>query len=317
MSSIHSRLGYACINTELREAGVYTGRTMNKKTFLDQRSTNLKVYEIAKANLQDLITIIFWNESNGIKFFRIGSDIFPWASEYEFTDLPNWNELATLLKQAGALANSYKQRVGFHPGPFNVLASLNPDVVSRTIVDLNKHAEILDYMGIDQSPWGKINIHVNTTQGGKEDSAKRFCEGFKQLSESCRKRLVVENDDKPSQYSVSDLHRLIHNEIGIPITFDVHHHKYCSGGLSYQEAADLAVSTWPIGIPPAFHFASTIQHEDPTKMARAHADWLYEPITDYGTGAWIMCECKAKEQAVLHYIKNGPKASSFVEQINL
>jgi len=307
-------LGYPCINTELQDKeGIFTNRHVIKKTFDAQKGTNARVSELALQNCKDLIKIIQWNERKGIKFFRMSSNIFPWMSEYEITDLPDWPMIEKNLQLAGKLATQYGQRLTFHPGPFNVLASESGFVVRKTIKEINQHAQIMDVMGLPKTVWSKINIHVNTTQGGKEVAAERFCKNFERLSDSAKSRLVVENDDKPSQYSVSDLYQLVYMKIGVPITFDVHHHKYCSGDISHETAAKLAVSTWPKDIPAAFHFASTINHEEPEKMARAHADWIYEEITDYGTGAWIMCECKAKEKAIISYLNEGVKSSEYVE----
>ena len=307
-------LGYPCINTELQDKeGIFTNRHIIKKTFDAQKGTNARVSELALQNCKDLIKIIQWNERKGIKFFRMSSNIFPWMSEYEITDLPDWPMIEKNLQLAGKLATQYGQRLTFHPGPFNVLASESGFVVRKTIKEINQHAQIMDVMGLPKTVWSKINIHVNTTQGGKDIATERFCKNFQKLSDSAKSRLVVENDDKPSQYSVSDLYQLVYMKIGVPITFDVHHHKYCSGDMSHEDAAKLAVSTWPKDIPAAFHFASTINHEEPEKMARAHADWIYEEITDYGTGAWIMCECKAKEKAIISYLNEGVKSSEYVE----
>jgi UV DNA damage endonuclease len=314
---ISQRIGYPCINVELQGTqGIYTNRHMIKKTFEAQRSTLEGVAKLALANVQDLVKIIQWNERNGIKFFRISSNMFPWMSEYEITDLPNWKMISANLKLAGKLATEYGQRLEFHPGPFNVLASQNSFVVKKTIKELDQHSQIFDEMGFEPSHWNQINIHVNTTQGGKEDCAKRFIKGFEKLHPNTKARLVVENDDKASQYSVKDLYDLLYTEIGIPITFDSHHHKFCSGNMSHKDAAQLAASTWG-NIPAGFHFASTINHESPDQMARAHADWIYEEVTDYGTGAWIMCECKAKEKAIQKYIKEGVVQSNYVETYEL
>jgi UV DNA damage endonuclease len=316
-NSISERIGYPCINITLQSSlGIYTNRHMIKRTFEAQRSTLEGVSRLALENVKDLVKIIQWNERTGIKFFRISSNMFPWMSEYEITDLPDWKLISANLKLAGKLATEYKQRLEFHPGPFNVLASLTPSVVDKTIRELDQHAQIFDEMGLEPSHWNQINIHVNTTQGGKEECAKRFCEGFQRLSDSAKARLVVENDDKPSQYSVKDLHELIYTPIGVPITFDSHHHKYCSGNLTHYEAAHMAASTWG-NIPAGFHFASTINHESPDQMARAHADWIYDEVTDYGTGAWIMCECKGKELAILSYLNEGIKTSDYVETYEL
>ena len=314
---IHSRIGYCCINLELQESeGVTTNRHIIKKTFEAQRETNEVVSRLALQNVKDLIKIIQWNERKGIKFFRISSNMFPWMSEYELTSLPDWPLIEKNLQLAGSLATKYGQRLETHPGPFNVLGSLNKFVVKKTIKELDQASQIFDAMGFEPSHWNQINIHLNTTQGGKEECAKRFIENFKKLHPNTQARLVVENDDKASQYSVKDLYDLLHKEINIPITFDSHHHKFCSGNLTHEEAAKLAASTWG-NVPAGFHFSSTINHESPTQMARAHADWIYEEITDWGTGAWIMVEAKLKEKSIISYMKEGVKTSDFVETFEL
>lgn len=314
---LSSRIGYPCINMTLQESeGIYTNRHVIKRTYQAQKETNHVVSKLALENCKDLVKIIQWNERRGIKFFRMSSNIFPWMSEYEITDLPDWKLISANLKLAGKLATEYDQRLEFHPGPFNVIASLNGFVVKKTVRELNQHAQIFDEMGLEPTHWNQINIHVNTTQGGKEESTKRFCKNFQKLSDSAKARLVVENDDKASQYSVVDLYEMVYKEIGVPITFDSHHHKFCSGNISHEEAAKLAASTWG-NIPAGFHFASTINHESPKQMARAHATWIYDEVTDYGTGAWIMCECKGKELAILEYLNEGKRNSEYVENFEL
>ena len=53
----------------------------------------------------------------------MSSDLFPWASEFKLTDMPDYRKFAILLNGAGRLAEKYGQRVTSHPGPFNVLVS--------------------------------------------------------------------------------------------------------------------------------------------------------------------------------------------------
>lgn len=316
-TQINKRIGYCCINLELQASeGIYTNRRVIKRTYEAQKENNEVVSRLALQNVKDLIKIIQWNERNGIKFFRISSTIFPWMSEYELKSLIDWPMIEKNLQLAGSLATKYGQRIETHPGHFHVLASANEHVVKKTIKELDQAAEIFDAMGFEPSHWNQINIHLNTTQGGKEECAKRFIKNFRKLHLNTQARLVIENDDKASQYSVQDLYDLLYNEIGIPITFDSHHHKFCSGNLTHKEAAKLAASTWG-NVPAGFHFSSTINHESPNQMARAHADWIYEEITDWGTGAWIMVEAKAKEKALISYIKEGVKHSNHVETYEL
>ena len=96
----------------------------------------------------------------------------------------------------------------------------------KTINELNKHAELMDLMELDKTTFYPINIHINTTKPTRELAAERFCKEFENLSDSCKKRLVVENDDGLNQYSVKMLYDMVHSVIGIPITFDQHHHNY-------------------------------------------------------------------------------------------
>jgi UV DNA damage endonuclease len=118
-----NNMGYCCICLSLDKEGVTTNRGMVKKTFLRE---GLKyVSELALKNTSDLIRIIKFNAENSIKMYRISSDMFPWMSEYEITGLPDWKLISANLKLAGKLATEYKQRLEFHPGPFNVLASLS------------------------------------------------------------------------------------------------------------------------------------------------------------------------------------------------
>jgi UV DNA damage endonuclease len=259
--------------------------------------------ELAEANIRDMIEIIKWNHKNGIKVYRMSSNMFPWMSEYELTDLPNWPTIQNLLKGAGTLALKYGQRIGFHPGQFCVLPSPTQKTVDATIKELDQSAFILDTMGLPVNQLYPMNIHVGGSYGDKEAAILRFIENFKLLSPSAQARLILENDDKPAQYSVSDLYR-IYQAIGTPITFDYHHHRCYNDPMPEEEAIRLAASTWPKGIRQLCHYSSAKKlHEDPTAIIRAHADYLYESINTYGLDIDIEIEAKAKELALQKYQK--------------
>ena len=300
---MQTNYGYCCINMTLKEeSNTYIGRSMIKRTFTEKGIKYAS--ELALANVRDLVEIIKWNEKKGIKLYRMSSDMFPWMSEYELKDLPDYKKISTILKGVGNLAKKYGQRLTFHPGPFDVLASINPNVVTKTIRDLNQHGEIMDLIGLPRTPYAAINIHVNTTQGGKEEACKRFCTNFELLDDSVKTRLVVENDDKEKQYAVEDLYEEIHMSIGIPITFDYHHHWCHPGILTQKEALRLASYTWG-NTKQLVHFSSckTI-HEDATQTnKRAHADYIYDFIETHGLSLDVEIEAKAKELAVQKYMK--------------
>jgi UV DNA damage endonuclease len=295
-------LGYACINQTLSDQKITVNRSMIRKTF-DTKGLPYASELIVK-NLTDLAEIIHWNYRHNIFLYRMSSDMFPWMSEYQLEQLPDFKQINTLLTEIGKLVKRYKQRISFHPGPFNVLASLKENVVINTIKDLDQHARIMDLMGLDASPYYKINIHVGTTQGGEKEKALRlFCENFMRLGESTRKRLTIENDDKPGMFTTQDLYNHVHLHIGIPVVFDYHHHWCNPGGLTEEEALLLAIESWkPSGIKPAVHYSEPRSLEDKAQV-RAHADYISQKINTHGQDIDIMVEAKAKELAVLNYLK--------------
>ena len=286
-------LGYACINLSLGKK-VTTNRTMIKKTFIDKGLEY--VSDLVLQNVADLERIIDWNEANDIKLYRMSSDMFPWATEYTFDQLKDWKEISIILKRCGNKAKQYNQRLSFHPGPFNVLTSPKENVVLNTIADLEVHGRIMDAIGLSQTPYNKINIHCNGVYGDKKSAMDRFIANFGRLSKSVQNRLTVENDDKASMYSVKDL-MYIHEKIGIPIVFDYHHHKFCTGDLTEEQALRLAVSTWPIDIVPAVHYSESAVDKKP----QAHSDYIFERIDTYGIDVAIMVEAKKKDLTILKY----------------
>ena len=297
-----SNLGYACINTVLntlpKSRRVTTNRSMVKRTFKERGLPYAS--ELALQNCKDLLTVLKWNHANGIHFFRLSSDLFPWASEYNISDLPDYDDICLALQEAGDFAHDNCHRITTHPGPFNVLGSPREDVVIKTIKELNTHSEIFDMMGLPDSPYAKINIHVGGTYGGDfAGTAERWCRNFFKLSVNCQNRLTVENDDKASMWSTRHLHDYIHKVIHIPIVFDYHHHKFCTGGQTEQEALELAMSTWH-GVTPVVHYSQdrSVEHNDPKIRPQAHSDSYWTAIETYGHDIDVMLECKHKEQGL-------------------
>ena len=285
-------LGYACINISLQEKGIYSTRSMIKKTFLEKGIQYAS--QIALSNITGLLKILKWNAKHGIKVFRVSSDLFPWASEYKLESLPDFTAIRKLLEEAG----KQPVRMSTHPGPFNKLASSGL-ALTRTIRELDIHGEVFDLMGLPQTHLHKINIHVGGAYGNKEETAKRFGENFRLLSQSVQKRLTVENDDKPGLYSVKEL-LPIHQSIGIPIVFDYFHHKLHPGGLTEEEAFLAAYNTW--GVKPIFHYSSSRRStEDEKAKKEAHSDWVHEKINTYGKDIDIVLETKMKELSVIKY----------------
>lgn len=302
------RFGYACINMELSEKGIICSRTMRKATF--EKKGIPYASELSLRNIQSLLPILKWNHDNNIEVFRITSELIPWGSEFSFEEMPNIDEISSSLQKIGKYARMTGQRLSFHPGQFNCLASEKEHVILNCIKDLEIHARLFDIMGMPRSPQSKINIHLGSTCGNNLDMAMdNFCRNFDRLSDAVKTRLTVENDDKASMFSAKMLYNGVYKRIGVPIVFDSHHHSLGPQDAPYDEAMQMAVETWPTGIRPVCHHSnSKKQYEDPTvNRHSAHSNYYYEPFIDNGHNVDVVLEAKQKERALFDYLQKWPQ----------
>ena len=302
------RLGYACINMHLsnpKDFGKPRGtkkitmnRGMIKKTF--QQKGISYASELALENVRDFMKILEWNTQNGINFFRVSSDVFPWASEYKLADLPDYDKIVLACQDAGRYIRENDVRITSHPGPFNKLTSEDDKIFENTKKDLENHAEFFDLLGLPQTPYSKINIHVGASYGNKPKAVATFCRNFDRLPDNVKTRLTVENDDKESLYSTKELYDSIYKQIGIPIVFDFHHHLFCNSGSSERDSLYLASQTWK-GITPVVHYSESrsVEQNDPKIKPQAHSDYVNGPINTYGIDVDVMIEAKMKELALI------------------
>ncbi|MDQ6609644.1 MAG: UV DNA damage repair endonuclease UvsE [Bacteroidota bacterium] len=285
-------LGYACINLTLGKEGIASNRSMMKKTFLEKGLAHAS--ELTLSNVKSLYKILQWNVANNIKVFRVTSELFPWASEYKLSNMPQYSEIREILAECGKMP----VRISSHPGPFNKLAGAGA-TLTNTINDLEIHSEIFDLMGLQTSPWNKINIHIGGAYGDKEETIKRFAENFRLLSGNLKSRLTVENDDKPGLFTIKNL-AVLHEMIGIPLVFDYFHHKLHPGTQTEEQAFMTAYKTWPV--KPVFHYSSSRRETENNEAKKeAHSDWVHEKINNYGKEVDIMLETKMKELSLLKY----------------
>ena len=287
-------LGYACINTELRAEKIFTSRTVKKAT-LDKKGYDI-ISELVLKNIRDLLKIINWNIENNILFFRISSDTLPWGTQYKINELRDSEEIICLCKKVEMLKD--KIRLTMHPGPYNVLASKNSKVVDNTIKELCAHSMLMDALGLENTPYNKINIHIGGAYGDKKFALDRFAKQYNDLPLNVKNRLTVENDDKKNMYKVSELIDL-HEATGIPIVLDIHHHKVSSDNMDIKEALRLCSKTWPKNIKPVVHYSESRDE----KNKRAHSDFINGPIQLYENDVDVMIEAKMKEQALLLFRK--------------
>ena len=217
------QLGFACINTDLREKSVFCSRVARLKTVQDKGLGYLK--DLVRENIKDLKHLIRWNFENGIRFMRMSSEMMPHFANPRLKKLEGikaedytFDFIKKDLEEVGRLARLYKQRLTFHPGQFNILSTPSEDVFQNTYGDLKWHADFMDVCGLDQD--NVMVIHGGGVYGDKKSALERFIKNFNRLPENVQRRLVIENCEKC--YNVEDV-LYISDITGCPVIFDTHH----------------------------------------------------------------------------------------------
>lgn len=79
-------------------------------------------------NAKDIAKMLRWNEKYGIRFMRLSSEMFPFASheEYGYKLAPFASEA---LAEAGRVAAEYGHRLTTHPGQVSFDVALVPDPI--------------------------------------------------------------------------------------------------------------------------------------------------------------------------------------------
>lgn len=286
------KIGYPCVN--------WTIDCQGNKTFRLKSYSEKRLIETVENNLNCLIQMLQFNITNNLFFFRITSDLVPFASHPICTF--NWKEyFKKTFEKIGKIIQDNNIRISMHPDQFIVLNSKNPNVVKRSIAELSYHADILDLMQLNKT--AKIQLHAGGAYGDKEKSLHRFATNFKSLSDKIKKRLVIENDDKI--YSFRDC-LFLHHKINVPLLFDVFHHQILNNDESLQLIFEKQKKTWKKidGIPmvdyssqkqgyKAGSHAETIDVKDFKRFLKASRPYDFD----------IMLEIKDKETSALKAVK--------------
>ena len=287
------RLGLCCIFLE--QPIKFRNTTVKAISKMDRTAALQKLSDLCLANAEALQQALAFCAENEIGCFRINSQILPIKTHhecgYDIADLPDSEKIRTSLQTCGAFAEAHHVRTCFHPDQFVVLNSPRPEVVDRSIAELEYQAEVAEWVGADV-----INIHGGGAYGNKPEALDRFAQNVERLSDRARSRLTVENDDVT--YTPEDLLPLCAST-GIPLVYDVHHHRCQPDGLSIDEATERALETW--NREPLFHISSPLEGWT-GPQPRRHHDYIDIPDVPEGwlqLEATVEVEAKAKELAVL------------------
>ncbi|CAA7271235.1 unnamed protein product [Cyclocybe aegerita] len=268
-TTFKGRLGYACLNTVLRNKkpatdSIFCSRTCRLDSLKKNGAEWLK--DFGRKNVGDLKAIIQWNEDNNIRFFRLSSEMFPFASHADHGYSLEY--CAGILAEAGALARKYGHRLTVHPGQYIQLGSPKPDVVEAACRDLAYHCEMLDLMGM--GPDSVMIIHGGGVYDDKTATLERLKQSIRDLPTNVRNRLVLENDEMC--YNAEELLEVC-EELDVPLVFDYHHDAIYPSSISPQEIIKRANTIFDRrGIKPKQHLSEPRPGAVTMMERRAHAD---------------------------------------------
>ena len=304
------QLGLCCINMTLRKnrPSIFCNRTMRESSVLDDTNYT-ELFKKINQNLDDLLTLIEWNEQHGIRVYRMSSDMFPHFSN---PNVPSYTlgPFREQLERAGKLALKYGHRITFHPGQYNVIGTPREEVFEKTLIELKCHADILDMMGM--GPDSVMVIHGGGVYSNKSETIKRWYNNFQRLPENVRRRLVLECCEK--SYSITDCLEMS-KTLDIPVIFDTHHFE-CYRTLHPKETfrepeyyIPLVLETFKRrNIKPKFHVSEQGEgrighHSD---YIETIPNYLLEIPEKYGVNIDIMIEAKHKELAIFRLYEKYP-----------
>jgi UV DNA damage endonuclease len=286
------KIGYPCIN---RSIGCQVAHTFRLKSYSETR-----LLETVEQNLACLLRILQYNARKDLFFFRITSDLVPFAS-HPVNKFPWQKRFRKDFEEIGRLVQDHKMRISMHPDQFTLINSLDNEIFKRSLAELKYHNEVLDLMDLDTT--AKIQLHVGGVYKDKPASMKRFVSRYRKIGEGLRKRLVIENDDK--SYTVMDCLQ-IHNDTGIPVLFDSFHHEIHNNGEAIIDCLRKADKTWKKndGIPMVDY-----SHQKDGSPKGAHAETIntrrfrrfleISKPNDFD----IMLEIKDKERSALKAVR--------------
>ncbi|KAF1808746.1 UV-endonuclease UvdE, partial [Eremomyces bilateralis CBS 781.70] len=330
------RLGYACLNTYLRNSNppIFCSRTCRIASILEHRHPLADptqpehptknrpdknqpadvergmawVHALGLANARDLIKLLRWNDRYGIKFLRLSSEMFPFASHGEYGyKLSSF--AGPTLREVGKLVATLGHRVTTHPGQFTQFGSPRESVIAGSIRDLAYHDELLTLLELpDQLDRDAVMIlHMGGVFGDKGETLDRFRANYANLSPSIKRRLVLENDDV--SWSVHDLLPIC-EELNIPLVLDWHHHNIIHDPSIREGTADILpilpriAETWRRkGITQKMHYSEPCPDAITGRQRRKHSPRV-STLPPCGNDMDLMIEAKDKEQAVFELMLN-------------
>jgi UV DNA damage endonuclease len=297
------KIGYPCINNSIPHT--------SPSTFRLASYSEDKLTQTVKGNLLHLGQILRYNVENNLRFFRITSDLIPFAS-HAICKLDWCGLFQSEFEQIGDYIKQQDIRISMHPDQFVILNSPNDTVLKNSINELRYHSKILDAMRLETT--AKVQIHVGGVYGNKIEAIDRFVKTYNNnslIDDIIKRRLVIENDDH--LFNLMDCLK-INKQTGIPIIFDSFHHELFCNGEPLRIALREALLTWKKkadGSAMVDYSSSnnSVKKEDSKGRKGKHAETidaiLFKKFLEETEGLDfdIMLEIKDKEKSALRGLK--------------
>lgn len=237
------------------------------QSVVQRLATPERLTQVIDGNLHALDAALDYQAKNGIRLFRISSDVIPFGSSP--VNALDWvHDFEPQLAALGRKARRHHIRLSMHPGQYTVLNSPDADVVERAKLDLAYHAAFLDALELDAT--AKIVLHVGGAYGDKPRALERFASAYGALPSAVRRRLVIENDDR--LFTAQDVLALS-RATGAPVVFDILHHElnHEPGAPDWRTLLDEAAATWgPEDGVQKMHYAQ----QAPGRKLGSHTDTI-------------------------------------------
>jgi UV DNA damage endonuclease len=133
------KIGYPCIHLSLP---CRSSRTFRLASYSEER-----MHITVKNNLECLMSILEFNVKNNLLFFRITSDLIPFAS-HPACKFPWQKEFKKNFRKIGNFIIKHKIRVTMHPDQFTLINSPDRGIFNRSVRELRYHSDVLDLLGI-------------------------------------------------------------------------------------------------------------------------------------------------------------------------
>lgn len=287
------RLGLCCQFAE--EPISFTTTTAKHLSTLDSDAVATKLAGVVQHNAATLMRALEACTRRGIRAFRIQSGLWPLATHPQFSyrpaDLPDGDALVEAYRACGVYARERGIRLSFHPDQFTLLNSPRPEVLASSLRDLEYMADMCDLLGADV-----VNIHGGGVYGDRTSALDRLEREIERLPDRVRRLLTLENDDV--SFPPEDLLPIC-ERTGLPMVYDVHHHRCLPDSLSIETATERALATW--NREPHFHVSSPDGTDSRVAM-RKHAPYINPddlPKRWLELDLTVDVEARAKELAVV------------------